>query len=82
MEAKEMNSWAWKRNTWAGSKDVAKDDGSSTRMSKLYEENPSSYQEVNEVCLEAKVHGHGADGKLMELAFTALAVESYVHIGV
>jgi hypothetical protein len=82
VEAKEKSSRAQRISTRAGGKDVAEGDGSSTKMSNLYEENPSSYEEVNEVCSETELHGHGADGKLMELVSTAPAIESYVQVGV
>jgi hypothetical protein len=82
MEEKEGSSRGRKRSARIGGKDEARGDGSSFGTSNTFEENPSSHEEVDEVSLETEFHGHGADGKPMELASTAAAVEGDIRVDV
>ena len=82
MEAKEGSFRAQNKSTWASGKDASECDGSSTEMSKISKENPSFYEEVNEVCSQTKLHGHTVEGKLIELACIVVAVENDVQVGI
>jgi hypothetical protein len=82
MVAQEESSRGRKRSARVGGKDEAGGDGSNSGTSNTSEENPSSHEEVDEVSLGTEFHGHGIDGKLMELAFTTAATEGDVIVDV
>ena len=82
VEAHERSSQGRKRSAWAGGKDEAGGDGSSSGTSNTFDENSSSHEEVDEVSLGIEFHGHSVDGKPIESASTIAVAEGDVRMDV